>query len=163
MKGKKSFIHNANKKTNDNFGNAKIYAIVDTLNSCGFHCEVEPKIYDERFSTKNKIRNPDIVVKFGDMVLIIESDGKVHGNLEMPTKSTLQRNIDFENTFRDYILINHEHINELKKILGIVAKDDDLSNFVAAYRACEEYSKHMARKKSLPVIIWTPKNDKKKN
>jgi hypothetical protein len=161
MKVKKSFIHNANKKTTDNFGNAKIYAIVETLNNCGFHCEVEPKIHDVRFSTKNKIRNPDIVIKFGGMVLILESDGKVHGNLEMPTKSTIQRNTDFENTFRNYILINHEHIRELKKILCIVANDEDLANFIAAYRACEEYSKSISKKQAKPIILWTPKINEK--
>ena len=162
MKVKKSFIHRASKKSNDNFGNAKIYSIVDTLNNCGFHCKIEPKIYDERFSTKNKIRNPDIVITFGGMTVILESDGKVHGNLEMPTKSTIQRNMDFENTFRNYILINHEHIKELKKILCIVANDEDLANFISAYRACEEYSKSLSKKHPNSAIVWTPKINEKK-
>lgn len=146
MRGKKSFITNASKKATENFGQSKIYAIVDTLNSCGFHCKIEPTIEDENFSTRNKIRNPDIIVKFDDMDVILESDGKVHGSLECPTKSTTERNKDFERTNRQYILINHEQVKVLKQVLGIVAKDEDLVHFISAYRACEEYSKHIAKK-----------------
>jgi len=146
MRVKKSFITNANKKATENFGNSKIESIVKALSDCGFHCKVEPKIYNEKFSTKNKIRNPDIIISFDDMKVILESDGKVHGTLELPTQQTINRNIDFENTKMNYILINHEHIRELKKILGLVASDNDLANFISSYRACEEYSKHIAKK-----------------
>jgi hypothetical protein len=146
MGGKKSFITNANKKATENFGNTKIEGIVKALSNCGFYCAIEPKLHNEKFSTRNKIRNPDIIIKFGGMEVILESDGKVHGTLEQPTQSTMQRNNDFEKTNYNYIVINHEHIKELKKILGIVANDDDLANFISAYRACEEYSKHISKK-----------------
>ena len=143
---KKSFISNANKKATENFGQSKIYAIVDTLNSCGFHCKIDPTIKDEKFSTRNKIRNPDVVLTFDGMIAILESDGKVHGSLECPTKSTNERNKDFERTNRQYILINHEQVKVLKQVLGIVAKDEDLVHFISAYRACEEYCKHQAQR-----------------
>ena len=142
---KKSFINNANKKATENFGNSKIETIIKALSECGFHCKQEPILTDKRFSTRNKIRNPDIQIKFGSMNVILESDGKVHGDLEQPTKATIERNKDFERTDIDYILVNHEHVNILKKILNIVANDDDLVRFLSAYRACEEYSKHLAK------------------
>ena len=132
MGGKKSFITNANKKATENFGNSKIEGIVKALSNCGFYCVIEPKLHNEKFSTRNKIRNPDIIIKFGGMEVILES--------------TMQRNNDFEKTNYNYIVINHEHIKELKKILGIVANDEDLVNFISAYRACEEYSKHISKK-----------------
>ena len=80
------------------------------------------------------------------MIAILESDGKVHGSLECPTKSTNERNKDFERTNRQYILINHEQVKVLKQVLGIVAKDEDLVHFISAYRACEEYCKHQAQR-----------------
>ena len=106
---KKSFISNANKKATENFGQSKIYAIVDTLNSCGFHCKIEPTIKDEKFSTRNKIRNPDVVLTFDGMIAILESDGKVHGSLECPTKSTNERNIDDNKLKIEVIDENDEH------------------------------------------------------
>ena len=147
-KMKKSFINNANKKATENFGNSKIETIIKALSDCGFKCKQEPVLTNKEFSTKNKVRNPDIQIKFDSMNIILESDGKVHGDLEQPTKSTMERNKDFERTGMDYILINHEHVNSLKKILNIVANDDDLVRFLSCYRACEEYSKHMAKKEN---------------
>ena len=145
MKGRKGFINNASKKASENFGDDKIRTIIKALSDCGFYCSIEPKIHNEKFSTRNKIRNPDIEIKFGDMRIYLESDGKVHGDLENPTERTTKRNLDFENTDMSYILINHEHVKSLKKILELVANDDDLIRFLAAYRACEEYSKYQAK------------------
>lgn len=102
-------------------------------------------IHNKKFSTRNNLRNPDIEISFGDMKVYLESDGKVHGDLENPTDNTVKRNIDFENAKMTYILINHDHVNMLKKILHLVANDDDLIRFLAAYRVCEEFSKHKAK------------------
>ena len=145
MRGKKGFINNASKKATENFGDSKIRTIIKALSDCGLHCKIEPKIHNKKFSTRNNLRNPDIEISFGDMKVYLESDGKVHGDLENPTDNTVKRNIDFENAKMTYILINHDHVNMLKKILHLVANDDDLIRFLAAYRVCEEFSKHKAK------------------
>jgi len=147
-KMKKYQIHNANKKATENFGNDKIQKIVGTLSDIGFHCKIEPVLTNEKFSTRNKIRNPDIQITFGNMSILLESDGKVHGDLEQPTKNTMERNKDFERTGMEYIIINHEHINTLKKLLNIVISDEELMRFLSAYRACEEYCKDLAKKEN---------------
>ena len=54
-------------------------------------------------------------------------------------------------------VIGNIQANEvLKKILGIVARDDDLSNFIAAYRACEEFFRQGDRERSLGLPIAMP-------
>ena len=84
------------------------------------------------------------------MTKLIEVDGKIHGDLEQPTLSTLKRNADFERINLNYILINHESITNLRRIMQKEGKfknitEPDLIEFLVTYRAWEEYSKHLAR------------------
>ena len=88
----------------------------------------------------------DVKFEYGKMERYLESDGKVHGTLEMPTLSTLKRNADFERRKMDYILINHESIKDLRKIMELKnVSIDELTEFLVTYRAWEEYSKHLAK------------------
>ena len=64
------------------------------LTGLGYQCFREPVIMDERFSTRNHIRRPDIEVRFGKFKCYLEIDGKVHGIFEQPTKNTVARNWD---------------------------------------------------------------------
>ncbi len=64
------------------------------LTGLGYQCIREPVVQHRLFSTKNNIRRPDILVKFGKFKMYLEIDGKVHGIFEQPTKSTMARNRD---------------------------------------------------------------------
>ena len=76
----------------------------------------------------------------------LESDGKVHGNLETPTQSTLKRNSDFEKDKIPYMIINHESIRELRKIMQLKnVSVEELTKFLVVYNAWQEYSKHLAK------------------
>jgi len=145
MTGKKRFIHSSKKNRDQNFGSSQIELIAKTLTSLGFSCIFEPRILSDNFSTQNKIRNPDLKISFGKMTRFLESDGRVHGTLEQPTSSTQRRNEDFERNNMKYILINHETLRELKKILKVVISDDDLLKLVSAYLVLEQYGKHLAK------------------
>ena len=97
------------------------------------------------FEQKRKQRNIDMKVSYGNMDLYLESDGKVHGDLETPTESTRKRNADFTRVGLNYILINHESIRELRKIMQLRnISIEELTEFITVYRAWEEYSKHIS-------------------
>jgi len=67
----------------------------------------------------------------------------------MPTERTLKRNADFERLKLNYILINHESIKDLRKIMELKnITVDELTEFLVTYRAWEEYSKHLAKLES---------------
>ena len=97
------------------------------------------------FEQKYKQRKVDMKISYGDMDLYLESDGRVHGNLETPTTSTMKRNADFHRAGLNYILINHESIRELRKIMELKnISIEQLTEFITVYRAWEEYSKHIS-------------------
>ncbi len=117
-----------------------------TLTSSGFRVHREVNMKSSKFTQKYGERNIDIKFEYGKMERYLESDGKVHGTLEMPTESTLKRNTDFERIKLNYILINHESIKELRKIMELKnITIDELTEFLVTYRAWEEYSKHLAK------------------
>jgi len=143
----KKFINQRKKTISENFGSSEIQIIAKTLTDLGFSCVFEPKIYSDKFSTANKIRNPDLKISFGKMITYLESDGKVHQTLEMPNDRTQKRNEDFERAEIPYILINHETLHELKKILKIAIPKDDLIKIISVYCVLEQYAKFLAREK----------------
>jgi hypothetical protein len=117
-----------------------------TLTASGFRVHREVNMRSGKFTQKYGERNIDIKFEYGKMERYLESDGKVHGTLEMPTESTLKRNADFERVKLNYILINHESIKELRKIMELKnITIDELTEFLVTYRAWEEYSKHLAK------------------
>jgi len=117
-----------------------------SLTKSGFRVHREVNIKSSIFHQKHGERNVDVKFEYGKMERYLESDGKVHGTLEMPTLSTLKRNADFERRKMDYILINHESIKDLRKIMELKnVSIDELTEFLVTYRAWEEYSKHLAK------------------
>ena len=116
------------------------------LTDMNFRVIREYPISNMVFEQKYKQRKIDMKISYGNMELFLESDGKVHGDLETPTKSTLARNRDFEKAGLDYILINHESIRILRKIMKLKnISIEQLTEFIVVYRAWEQYSKHLAR------------------
>jgi len=127
-------------------GKNKEDIIHSILTKHGFQVHREVNISTGKFHQKHGNRNIDMKISFGKMERYLESDGKVHGTLEMPTLNTLKRNADFERAKMNYILINHETIRELRKIMELKnISIDQLTEFLTIYRTLEEYSKHLAK------------------
>lgn len=148
MKVKKGIM---NKMINHKVSGKALEDLVHTtLTNCRFHTVRESLIHNEKFEQKYKERKIDIKFTYGQMDRYLEVDGKIHGSLEQPTPSTLKRNADFERIGLDYILINHESITFLRKIMQEEGKlsgvrESELIEFLVSYRAWEEYSKHLAK------------------
>jgi len=120
--------------------------IHQVLTDGGFHVQREVTCVSPLFRQKLKQRKIDMKINYGKMVVYLESDGKVHGTLETPTQSTLKRNADFELGNLPYIIINHESIIELRKIMNLGhITTEKLTEFIVTYRMWEEYSKHLAK------------------
>ena len=146
-RGNKSVM---NKKIDHSIsGKNKEDLIHNTLRKSGFRVHREVNIKSGLFHQKYGERNIDVKFEYGKMERYLESDGKVHGSLEMPTEKTLKRNADFERLKLNYILINHESIKDLRKIMELKnITVDELTEFLVTYRAWEEYSKHLAKLES---------------
>lgn len=129
-------------------GKSKEDLIHTCLTGMNFRVMREYPISNIAFDQKFKQRKIDFKVMYGNMELFIESDGRVHGDLETPTASTLKRNSDFNKAGLNYILINHESIRILRKIMELKnISIEQLTEFITVYRAWEEYSKHLASDK----------------
>lgn len=127
-------------------GKNKEDLIHSALREYGFQVFREVKISNGNFDQKHKQRSVDIKYQYGKMERYLESDGKVHGNLENPTESTLKRNSDFEKAKMQYMIINHESIKELRKIMELKnVSVEELTKFLVVYNAWQEYSKHLAK------------------
>jgi hypothetical protein len=127
-------------------GKNKEDLIHSALTEYGFKVFREVKVSDGRFDQKYHTRNIDMKYCYGKMDRYLESDGKVHGNLETPTQSTMKRNSDFEKAKIQYTLVNHESIRELRKIMELKnVSIEELTKFLVVYNAWQEYSKHLAK------------------
>jgi len=107
-RGKKQWIHNANKNRSRGSDASKLDDIQEFLNEQRLYFTRETAINNGLFSTRNHIRVPDLSMWKGDKLIVIELDGKVHQSLEDPTKKTLRRNADYNRAGIIYILINEE-------------------------------------------------------
>lgn len=88
-------------------------------------------------------------ITYGKLVMNLESDGPVHGDLENPTKNTLKRNSDLIKLKLPLLIINQESIRFLikqmrdeNKLNG--ASEDDILEFLVTYLLWMEYSKHLS-------------------
>jgi len=127
-------------------GKNKEDLIHTTLTKNGFKVFREVPVWSGSFEQTKHRRDIDMCFRYGKMDRYLESDGFVHGSLETPTPRTLKRNADFERAKLKYILINHESIRELRKIMGLKnITIEQLTEFLVTYRAWEEYSKHLAK------------------
>ena len=127
-------------------GKNKEDLIHSVLTKYGFQVFREVKVSNGKFDQKYHERNIDMKYVYGKMERYLESDGKVHSNLETPTQPTLKRNSDFEKADIPYTIINHESIKDLRKIMGLRnVSVDELTEFLVVYTAWLEYSKHLAK------------------
>jgi hypothetical protein len=116
------------------------------LTKNGFQVKREVLISSGKFEQKHHERRIDMKISYHKMDRYLESDGKIHGTLEQPTESTLKRNADFERANLPYMIINHESIRELRKIMELKnITIEELTEFLVTYRIWEEYSKHLAK------------------
>ena len=112
----------------------KVLPIMTHLTSLGYQCIREPVVVCEGFRTKNKIRRPDILVKFGKFRMYLEVDGKVHGIFEQPTKNTMNRNRDLIYYNTPFSILSEEDAKFFK-----LDKED-----LAGYLIGLEYTKWLA-------------------
>ena len=108
-RGKKAFIHKANKSANRNFDAHKLDYIQKNLNLPSIR---EATIHHELFSTPNKIRIPDLTIqplKKSDPLIIVEHDTvKIHGELADPNERTIKRNQDYIRTGKSFVIVNED-------------------------------------------------------
>lgn len=103
------------------------------------------------FIQQHKERRTDMKISYDKMILNLESDGPVHGDLETPTKSTMKRNADLIKLGLPLIIINQESIKFLIKAMREEGKlngasEDDIMEFMITYLLWMEYSKHISEK-----------------
>jgi len=135
MRGIKSFVHSSKKDRTRNSDAEKLDKIQMALIKRGWQVSREPHLSNGNFSTRNKIRNPDLLIKYGKMDLILELDGKLHGNLSEQTEKTINRNADYEVGHYNYIILSEDDAKFFKL---------DLCD-LAAYMVLHEYSKYRAK------------------
>lgn len=118
-RGDKAFIHNAGSKRTTNFGDDLIAQIQTHLNKFGFLFLQDGTLENDKFSTRNKIRKPDLYMetyKRNQVDLVIELDGNgsgknVHGpDLQSRTPRTKARNQDYNRAGINYIVIHPEEL-----------------------------------------------------
>ncbi len=127
MAGKRSFIHQANKRRGRGSDAEKLDVIQTHLTLQNIHSIREKELYDSRFGTKNNLRVPDLSIQYKGKLILIELDGPVHGSLEFQTEKTKRRNADYNRAGLIYILLNEEQCK---------AENMDLSD-LASYRVRE--------------------------
>ena len=113
---KKQWMYRARKNATRNFGDSLIDLIQQHLNQLGYYFLSDWTIFDDKFSTLNKVRKPDLYLsawKGHGVDLILELDGNIHGSdLQSPTERTGRRNQDYERAGYNYLVL---HIAELKE------------------------------------------------
>ncbi len=112
MNKSKSFVHQANKKTDRNWDAKKLDPIQMTLLRYGISTIREKVIHNDLFVTDNKIRIPDLRdTKYN---IIFEHDTfETHGELSEPNERTKRRNNDYKRTNMNFIVINEDLCKEL--------------------------------------------------
>jgi len=113
---KKQYIHEATKNATRNFGDSTIDLIQKRLNQKGYNFLSDETIIDNRFSTLNHVRKPDLYVhnwKGHEVNLVLELDGNVHGeDLQSASSRTINRNLDYLRTGYNYLVF---HTAEMKE------------------------------------------------
>lgn len=72
----------------------------------------EKTIFDERFSTRNKLHVPDLTIN--EKVICEHDTVKIHGELSFESGRTLDRNVDYYLTRRPFFVINEGLAKHLK-------------------------------------------------
>lgn len=111
LKSNKRYIDQARKNADRNFDARKLDKIQQ---GSKLNWLSDNKIVDPNFSTPNKIRLPDLIVK-GMPEIILEHDTvKLHGELGWSNERTLKRNQDYARTKRPFIIVNEDLAKMLK-------------------------------------------------
>lgn len=111
MKKNNKWINKAKEKASRNFDARKLdyiqkYSKLNWLS--------DNTISDPKFSTPNKIRLPDLIIK-GTPEIILEHDTiKVHGELGYSNERTHKRNQDYARSNRPFIIVNEDLAKMLK-------------------------------------------------
>ena len=112
MKSNQRFIDKAKKNAVSNFDQKKLEYIQKNSN---LNWLSNNTIIDPKFSTPNKVRQPDLLIK-GVPEIILEHDTiKVHGELGWENERTIKRNQDYARANRPFFVINED----LAKFLGL--------------------------------------------
>jgi len=113
---KKQWMHRATKNATRNFGDSTIDLIQQHLNQLGYNFLRDETLIDDRFSTLNKVRKPDLFLKMWkghDVDLILELDGNVHGpDLQSATSRTINRNKDYLRTGYNCLIFHSAELKE---------------------------------------------------
>ena len=106
----------ARKNATRNFGDSIIDLIQQHLNQQGYNFLRDETLVDDKFSTLNRVRKPDLFLsswKKYDVNLVLELDGNVHGqDLQSATERTKRRNGDYFRIGINYLVF---HLAELKE------------------------------------------------
>jgi len=124
MRRIKAHIHRANKKRTRNSDAEKLDDIQQHLTQQKFNFIREREFHNELFSTRNHIRVPDLSMRYGNHLIVIELDGGIHGSLEMQSDRTKTRNADYNRAHIIYILLNEEQAHGEDPPLDIVSLAD---------------------------------------
>lgn len=112
MKSSQKYIEKARKNALRNFDATKLDKIQkgSKLNWLSNETIIDPK-----FSTPNKVRLPDLIVKGVPQVILEHDTSKLHGELGFENERTLKRNQDYAKSNRPFFVINED----LAKMLGL--------------------------------------------
>ena len=112
MKSNQKFIDRAKKNATVNFDQKKLEYIQthSKLNWLSGNTLV-----DSRFSTPNKVRLPDLIIKGLPEIILEHDSSKLHGELAYENERTLKRNQDYARANRPFFVINED----LAKLLGL--------------------------------------------
>ena len=112
MKSNKRFINKARQNAVTNFDQKKLEYIQKNskLNWLSGNT-----IIDQRFSTPNKVRLPDLLIKGVPEIILEHDTTKLHGELGWENERTLKRNQDYARANRPFFVINED----LAKLLGL--------------------------------------------
>jgi len=111
MKSNQRFIDKAKKNATRNFDASKLDYIQQ---KSPLNWLSDNTIVDPRFSTPNKVRFPDLIIK-GTPEIILEHDTiKVHGELGYCNERTHKRNQDYAKSNRPFIIVNEDLAKMLK-------------------------------------------------
>lgn len=112
MKSNQRFIDKARKNAVTNFDQRKLEYIQrnSKLNWLSGNTLIDPK-----FSTPNKVRLPDLMIKGLPEIILEHDTTKLHGELGWENERTLKRNQDYARTNRPFFVINED----LAKLLNL--------------------------------------------
>ena len=111
MKSNQRFIDKAKKNAVSNFDQKKLDNI---QTKSQIHWLQHETIKDEKFSTPNKIRQPDLIVKGVPQIILEHDTIKVHGELGYSNERTHKRNQDYAKANRPFIIVNEDLAKLLK-------------------------------------------------